>query len=98
MVVVMGFEGSANKIGVGIIKDGLILSNPRKTFITPPGHGFMPSETAKHHKEHVLSITKQALDEANIKPEEIDALCYTKGPGMGGTDMKETFLLKYTLI
>lgn len=83
MVVIIGFEGSANKIGVGIIRDGQVLSNPRKTFITPPGQGFMPSETAKHHKEHVLSITKQALEEANITPGEIDAISYTKGPGMG---------------
>jgi N6-L-threonylcarbamoyladenine synthase len=43
----------------------------------------MPSETAKHHKEHVLAVTKQALDEAKIQPSEINAIAYTKGPGMG---------------
>ena len=32
MKIVMGFEGSANKIGVGIVKeDGTILANVRKT-------------------------------------------------------------------
>ena len=39
MVIAIGFEGSANKIGVGIIKDGIVLSNPRRTYITPPGEG-----------------------------------------------------------
>lgn len=39
MVIAIGIEGSANKIGVGIIKDGVVLSNPRKTYITPPGQG-----------------------------------------------------------
>lgn len=39
MVVAIGFEGSANKIGIGIIKDGVVLSNPRRTYITPPGLG-----------------------------------------------------------
>lgn len=39
MVIVIGMEGSANKIGIGIIQDGVVLSNPRKTFITPPGEG-----------------------------------------------------------
>lgn len=39
MTVVIGFEGSANKIGVGIIRDGEVLSNPRRTYITPPGQG-----------------------------------------------------------
>jgi N6-L-threonylcarbamoyladenine synthase len=83
MVVIIGFEGSANKIGVGIIRDGIVLANPRHTFISPPGHGFMPSETAKHHKEHVLGLTKQALEEAKITADQIDAIAFTKGPGMG---------------
>jgi N6-L-threonylcarbamoyladenine synthase len=39
MVIAIGLEGSANKIGIGIIKDGEVLSNPRKTYITPPGEG-----------------------------------------------------------
>ena len=39
MVIAIGFEGSANKLGVGIIEDGVVLSNPRRTYITPPGEG-----------------------------------------------------------
>ena len=36
--IVLGIEGSANKIGVGIVtSDGTILSNPRHTYVTPPG-------------------------------------------------------------
>jgi tRNA A37 threonylcarbamoyltransferase TsaD len=46
MFYVLGIEGSANKIGVGIVDgEGNVLSNPRTTFITPPGTGFQPSET-----------------------------------------------------
>ena len=63
----LGIEGSANKIGVGIVdKNGKILSNPRKTFITPPGTGFMPNKTAEHHKELIIQIINEALKEANI--------------------------------
>ena len=39
MVLIIGFEGSANKIGVGIIQNGVVLANPRRTFISPPGEG-----------------------------------------------------------
>ena len=50
-IISLGIEGSANKIGVGIVDDeGNIYANPRYTFITPPGTGFMPKETAEHHK------------------------------------------------
>ncbi|XP_071089229.1 probable tRNA N6-adenosine threonylcarbamoyltransferase [Haliotis cracherodii] len=83
MVIAIGFEGSANKLGIGIIQDGVVLSNPRHTYITPPGEGFLPRDTAKHHREHVLQVLQQALDEAKINPQQIDVVCYTKGPGMG---------------
>lgn len=83
MVIAIGFEGSANKLGIGIIKDGVVLSNPRHTYITPPGQGFLPRDTAKHHQEVVLDVLHQALKQAQVKPEDIDVVCYTKGPGMG---------------
>jgi N6-L-threonylcarbamoyladenine synthase len=80
----MGFEGSANKIGVGIVNDkGDILSNPRTTYITPPGTGFLPRETAEHHKAQILPLVRKALEEAKLQPSDIDCLAYTKGPGMG---------------
>ncbi len=83
-LIALGIEGSANKIGIGIVTEtGQILSNPRKTFITPPGTGFLPSETAEHHRKHILSLLKQALSEANITLKQISLICYTKGPGMG---------------
>lgn len=83
MVIAIGFEGSANKIGVGIIKDGVVLANPRRTFITPPGQGFLPRDTAKHHQSCVLVVLREALDESGIQPKDIDVVCFTKGPGMG---------------
>lgn len=83
MVIAIGFEGSANKLGIGIIKDGVVLSNPRHTYIAPPGQGFLPRDTAKHHQEHALDVLDQALKEAKVEPNDIDCICYTKGPGMG---------------
>lgn len=113
MPVVIGFEGSANKIGIGIIRDGEVLSNPRRTYITPPGQGkshlcsstnvtftsisidrsqttqcnmllfhssgFMPSDTARHHRAVILTVLKEALEQAGLKPADIDCVAYTKG-------------------
>ena len=83
MVIAIGFEGSANKLGVGIVKDGVVLSNVRHTYVAPPGEGFMPKDTAKHHQKHVLDVLRRALEEAKVSPEDIDCVCFTKGPGMG---------------
>jgi N6-L-threonylcarbamoyladenine synthase len=82
--IALGIEGSANKIGVGIVKaNGDILANPRKTHITPPGSGFLPRETAEHHRNNVLGLVKQAIDDAKISINDVNLICYTKGPGMG---------------
>lgn len=81
---VLGIEGSANKIGVGIVDDkGHIAANPRKTFITPPGTGFQPRETARHHQEHILGLVEEALSISGLKPSQISCISFTKGPGMG---------------
>jgi hypothetical protein len=62
VVIALGIEGSANKVGVGIVKysngNYEILSNPRKTYITPAGQGFLPRETAWHHQQHVNALVR----------------------------------------
>ncbi|KAH0841137.1 tRNA N6-adenosine threonylcarbamoyltransferase [Fonsecaea monophora] len=89
-MIALGLEGSANKLGVGIIlhsKDKRqpvqILSNIRHTYHAPPGAGFLPKDTALHHRSHVAALVSSALREANLTPADIDCICYTKGPGMG---------------
>ncbi|KAK4957363.1 putative tRNA threonylcarbamoyladenosine biosynthesis protein kae1 [Elasticomyces elasticus] len=111
MPIAIGLEGSANKLGVGIIlhpslstpsspHDSAhsedepftskptsppvqILANLRHTFVSPPGTGFLPKDTAAHHRRWVVRLTKQALKQARIQLEDVDCICYTKGPGMG---------------
>jgi N6-L-threonylcarbamoyladenine synthase len=80
----LGLEGSANKLGAGIIKhapDGStsVLSNIRHTYITPPGEGFLPRDTAQHHRQWVHSVIKDALVKAEVRMNDLDCICYTKG-------------------
>lgn len=80
----LGLEGSANKLGVGVIKhckDGStqILANVRHTYITPPGQGFQPGDTAKHHKQWVLDVTSRAVADSGHSLSDMDCICYTKG-------------------
>lgn len=90
VMIAIGLEGSANKLGVGVIRhpaDGSqaqILSNIRHTFVSPPGEGFLPKDTAKHHRKWLIPLVKQAMREGNVSIGDIDCICYTKGPGMGG--------------
>ncbi|KAL8290068.1 hypothetical protein RQP46_003007 [Phenoliferia psychrophenolica] len=97
----LGLEGSANKLGVGLILHTppasfaasssssedpaavTILSNIRHTYVTPPGEGFLPSDTARHHKRWIGEVVEKALKEGGKTMRDVDVVCYTKGPGMG---------------
>ncbi|KAL5518830.1 KAE1 [Sanghuangporus vaninii] len=86
--IALGLEGSANKLGAGVIKhspDGstTVLSNVRHTYITPPGEGFQPRDTAQHHRDWAISVIKDAMQKAGLTIESLDCICFTKGPGMG---------------
>ena len=93
MPIALGLEGSANKLGVGIISHTYttshnspevhILSNIRHTYHAPPGAGFLPKDTALHHRSHITSLVHASLLEANLIPSSLSCICYTKGPGMG---------------
>lgn len=89
----LGLEGSANKLGVGIIKHNVgalslenraeVLSNVRDTYVSPPGEGFLPRDTARHHRNWAVRIIKRALADAKVKGSDLDCICFTQGPGMG---------------
>jgi len=102
-LLALGLEGSANKLGVGLILHSppahspttarksptgdsatvSILSNIRHTYVTPPGEGFLPSDTARHHKRWISQVVAKALEQASKSMHDVDVVCFTKGPGMG---------------
>ena len=80
----LGLEGSANKLGAGVIRheiDGssTVLSNIRHTYITPPGDGFLPRDTAAHHRQWALKVIEDAIAKSGITIHNLDCICYTKG-------------------
>ncbi|GIQ84135.1 Kae1/TsaD family protein [Kipferlia bialata] len=83
-MIALGIEGSANKLGIGIVTEtGEVLANVRDTYVAPMGEGFMPRETAEHHRQLVIPLVKKALAEAKLTPADITIVCYTRGPGIG---------------
>ncbi|KAI5193210.1 N6-L-threonylcarbamoyladenine synthase, partial [Nematocida sp. AWRm77] len=82
-MLIVGIEGSANKLGVGIVRGEEVLANTRCTYIPPTGEGFKISEAAAHHQQHIFQMFKEALCTANVSVEEIEYVAYTEGPGIG---------------
>lgn len=88
-LLALGLEGSANKLGVGLVlhspspdtPEGTvsILSNIRHTYVTPPGEGFLPSDTARHHKRWATEVVAKALESAGKTMDQVDVVCFTQG-------------------
>jgi N6-L-threonylcarbamoyladenine synthase len=81
MTIILGIESTAHTFGIGIVKDGKILANIKDTYTTEKG-GIIPTDAAKHHKEKANAIYEKALNDANIKEKEIDAIAFSQGPGL----------------
>ncbi|MGC8669603.1 MAG: KEOPS complex N(6)-L-threonylcarbamoyladenine synthase Kae1 [Candidatus Micrarchaeia archaeon] len=78
---VLGIESSAHTLGVGIVDNGRILSNEKEMFEIK--EGLIPSKVADFHANNAAKVLKRALEHANISIDDIEAIGYTKGPGLG---------------
>jgi len=81
MSIVLGIESTAHTFGIGIVKDGKVLSNIKKTYTTEKG-GIIPVEAAQHHRQNRKEIYFEALTKSGIKEKNIDAIAFSQGPGL----------------
>lgn len=81
--VCLGIESSADDFGIGISTfKGEILANQSDSYIPSQG-GIHPREAARHHSEVADKVLNQALTKAQIKPQDLTAIAFSQGPGLG---------------
>lgn len=79
----LGIESTADDFGVGIVSfDGKILANVNDVYIPERG-GIHPREASRHHAMVAGRVIAEAFKRAGIKPEEIDVIAFSQGPGLG---------------
>ncbi len=85
--LILGIESSCDETAAAVVQDGRkILSNivaSQADFHKQFG-GVVPEIASRMHVEAILPVIDQALDEAGIKLEDIDAVAVTHGPGLVG--------------
>jgi len=85
---VLGIETSCDETSAAVVKDGCkILSNVIATQIPfhAPWNGVVPEIASRKHIEWIYTVTKDAIEKANLKIEEIDAVAVTSRPGLLGS-------------
>lgn len=86
-VIILGIESSCDETSVSIVKNGReVLSNVINTQISIHElyGGVVPEIASRNHVENISPVIKEALKEANIKIDDIDAVACTYGPGLVG--------------
>lgn len=84
---ILGVESSCDETAASIVKNGHeIVSNVVASQIESHKRfgGVVPEIASRHHVEQVTIVIEEALQQANMKPEDLDAVCVTEGPGLVG--------------
>jgi N6-L-threonylcarbamoyladenine synthase/protein kinase Bud32 len=82
-IIILGIESTADDFSAGIAtSQGNILANIISAYIPTQG-GIHPREAARHHAEVAGQIIHTVLKKAKIKPNQINAIAFSQGPGLG---------------
>ncbi|MGC8730181.1 MAG: tRNA (adenosine(37)-N6)-threonylcarbamoyltransferase complex transferase subunit TsaD [Candidatus Micrarchaeia archaeon] len=81
-MAVLGIESSAHTLGIGIVENGTILAN-EKIMYEITDKGLIPARVADFHASNVPLLLEKVFASANLTMDDISAIGYTKGPGLG---------------
>ena len=86
MSKILAIESSCDETAASVICDGQLLSNIVSSQIEVHRKygGVMPEIASRLHAENISIVIKEAMETAQVKFEELDAVAVTRGPGLIG--------------
>ena len=84
---IMGIETSCDETSVSIVKNGReIVSNIVSSQIESHKRfgGVVPEIASRHHVEQITIVLEEAMKEAGVSYDDLDAVAVTEGPGLVG--------------
>jgi N6-L-threonylcarbamoyladenine synthase len=94
-ITILGIESSCDDTSAAVLKDRLLLSNViagqdvHKAF-----GGVVPELASRAHQQNIIPVVHQALKQAGVGVEDIDAVAFTRGPGLLGSLLVGTSFVK----
>ncbi len=83
---ILAIESSCDETSAGVCRDGKILSNRIATQKVHEQYGgVVPELASRAHIQNIVPVVELALQEAGITLAEIDAVAFTKAPGLIGS-------------
>lgn len=85
-IIILGIESSCDDTSAAVLKNNTILSNliARQDIHEQYG-GVVPELASRAHQQNIIPVVDAALKKAGVSKEEIDAVAFTRGPGLMGS-------------
>ncbi len=86
-MLIIGFESSCDETGVAVActERGLLAHALHSQIAMHRDYGgVVPELASRDHIRRIVPLTRQVLDEAGVRPQDLDAVAYTAGPGLAG--------------
>ncbi|MFM7021842.1 MAG: tRNA (adenosine(37)-N6)-threonylcarbamoyltransferase complex transferase subunit TsaD [Flavobacteriales bacterium] len=84
--LILAIESSCDDTGAAVLQGRKVLSNVvAGQSVHEKYGGIVPELASRSHQQNIVPVVHQALEKAGIKKEELDAVAFTKGPGLLGS-------------
>src|SRR5690606_28250901 len=95
MAIILGIESSCDETSAAICIDGKIHSNIiADQAIHAKYGGVVPELASRAHQQHIIPTVEEAIQQAKIHKNSIDAVAFTRGPGLLGSLLVGTSFAK----
>jgi N6-L-threonylcarbamoyladenine synthase len=82
---ILAIESSCDDTSAAVIRNGKVLANIVATQEVHKQYGgVVPELASRAHQQNIIPVVTQALLTANITKKELDAVAFTRGPGLLG--------------
>src|SRR3984957_9757603 len=83
---ILGIESSCDDTAAAVISNKLLLSNIiAGQQVHKDYGGVVPELASRAHQQNIVPVVDAALKKAGIQKEELDAIAFTRGPGLMGS-------------
>ncbi len=94
-ITILGIESSCDDTSAAVIRDRVLLSNRiANQKVHVEFGGVVPELASRAHQQNIIPVVDRAIREAGITPDEIDAVAFTRGPGLMGSLLVGTSFAK----
>ncbi len=94
-VTILAIESSCDDTSAAVVRDGYVLSNiVASQDIHKSYGGVVPELASRAHQVNIVPVVDQAVRRAGISLKEINAVAFTRGPGLMGSLLVGTSFAK----